>query len=184
MRLGIDMDGVICAWSKRARQMLNNRFELDLDECGEIPHWDWIEENITKKQWSWLWTAGLDRGLFATLELLPGAFDSLERLTRDHRVFLITNRPQKARGDTIYWVSRFLPFNFQGIITTKEKWEVECDVYCDDKPSNVEDLRVHRFTSQQVLFTRQYNEYFQWAPRVDNWIEFERFVRVLERRSV
>ncbi len=184
MRLGIDLDGVICNWTKRAIQMLNARFELDLDECGESPHWDWIEENITKKQWAWLWTAGVERGMFATLELLPGAFSALQRLTRDHRVFLITNRPQASRRDTIYWVSKFLPFNFQGIVTTKEKWEIECDVYLDDKPENVQALRAHRFTSYQVLFRRQYNEYFDWNPIVNNWIGFERYVRVLERRLV
>jgi 5'(3')-deoxyribonucleotidase len=158
------------------------RFELDLDECGDTPHWDWIEENITKKQWAWLWTAGVDRGMFSLLEVLPGAYESLERLTRDHRVYLITNRPQAARRDTIYWVATKLPFNFQGIVTSKEKWEVECDVYLDDKPENVHDLRVNRFTSNHVLFRRSYNEYFKWSPTVDNWIEFERYVRILERR--
>ncbi len=177
------MDGVICNWTKRAIQMLNARFELDLDECGESPHWDWIEENVHKKHWSWLWTAGVERGLFANLELLPGAYDSLKRLTRDHRVYLITNRPQKARKDTIYWVARSLDFDFQGIITTKEKWEIACDIYLDDKLENVQNLRHHRFTSHQVLFTRAYNEEFEWTPRVKNWIEFERFVRTTDRRS-
>ena len=184
LRLGVDLDGVTCNWTKKAIQMLNARFELDRDECGESPHWEWIEENTTKKQWAWLWTAGVDRGMFANLEVLPGAYDSLERLTRDHRVFLVTNRPQASRRDTIYWVAKNLPFNFQGITTTKCKWEVECDVYLDDKPENVRALRDNRWASHQVLFRRQYNEYFKWDPDVRTWIEFERYVRILERRLV
>ncbi len=184
MRLGIDCDGVCANWYKGAIQALNQRFELDLDECGEPDHWDWIEENITKKQWNWLWSGGVDEGLFGDLDLIEGTYGALGRLTQNHRVYLITKRPQKARADTISWVARNLPFNFQGIMVEKDKWKVECEIYIDDKPENVEDLKRGRPASYVVLQNRRYNKDFSWPDRVDDWAGFERFVKIVERRLV
>ncbi len=184
MTLGIDLDGVCAKWYRGAALALNKRFELDIDEYGEPTHWDFLEESVHKKHWAWLWTAGVERGLFRHLKLENGAYEYLEKLTKEHDVHIITNRPVLAGKDTIAWLAEYLPFNFRSVTITKKKWEVKCDVYLDDKPENVIALRENRFTSYHVLFRRRYNEYLQWTPSVKTWSEFYDFVNVNESRLI
>ena len=181
MRLGIDMDGVCCNGVRGAKEMLNERFNLDLNVHSESKTWDEIEDLTTKNQWQWLWTAGVDRGLFARLQAFPGTEEALYHLSNKHDITLITHRPKRAACDTMEWVVRELPrINFKGIVLTEEKWEVPCDIYLDDKPENVQSVLLERPAGLAVIRTRPYNNDFQWPWRVDGWEQFVKFVEERE----
>jgi len=181
VRIGVDLDGVCAKWTRGAMQMLNDRFNLDLDIDEEVPHWDWLEETIGKKKWSWLWTAGVERErLFRDLELVPGTLDALDYLTRNHEVMILTMRPRKARVDTIQWIAEHFPFPFEGIVVHKSKWLTPCDVYIDDRYENVLDIKMHLPDSHVFLRNRRYNQQFDWQWRVNDWSEFVEHVKRLD----
>lgn len=181
MRLGIDMDGVCSNWTKGAKEMLNQRWDLGLNTLKESDTWDEVEDLAGKKPWAWLWTAGVERGLFARLDMFPGTYEALEHLSKKHDITLITHRPRKSASDTIWWVGHHLSgIPFKGIIITKEKWEVPCDIYLDDKPENIISLTARRPSATPVIRTRNYNKDMEWPFRIDSWARFVKFVEERE----
>jgi 5'(3')-deoxyribonucleotidase len=182
LRLGIDMDGVCSNWVRGSKEMLNERFaNLNLNIYKESDTWDELEDLISKKQWSWLWTAGVERGLFARLPVFPGTHEALSYLSEKHDIFLLTCRPRLAGADTIWWVREHLDgINIQGVHLIKDKWKVPCDIYLDDKPENVIDISENSISATPVIRTRQYNKNLSWPFRVDGWEQFVRFVEERE----
>lgn len=170
MRLGIDLDGVTANWTHAAREMLNERFELDLD-FGEPPYWNWIQDQVTKKQWAWLWTAGVQRGLFSRPQVYPGARMALGKLCDQHDVFFLTDRPKRARADTFMWIAK-LGVDAAGLIINKTKTEIECDIFLDDKPDNVVEIQTVFPDASVCLMHRRYNADFVWGNRVLSWEDF------------
>ena len=181
MRIGVDMDGVCSNWTKGAREMINQRFGLTLDIFKESDYWDEVEDLVTPKQWKWLWTAGVERGLFARLDVVPGTYGALSHLSDKHDIIILTHRPKASAQDTFWWVSYHLKgVNVQGINLTKDKGSIPCDIYLDDKPENITALAENRPAATPVIRTRKYNEQFEWPFRVDNWEQFVRFVEERE----
>jgi 5'(3')-deoxyribonucleotidase len=181
LRLGIDLDGVCANWTKGAKEILNQRWSLDLNLYKESDTWDEVEDLVTPKQWKWLWTAGVERGLFARLDVFPGTVEALQHLSEKHDITLITHRPIKSAQDTFWWVgNRLRGIDFRGLHITKAKWDIPCDIYLDDKPENITALMEHRPTATHVIRTRQYNKHFEWPFRVDGWEQFVRFVEERE----
>jgi 5'(3')-deoxyribonucleotidase len=172
MKIGIDLDGVTANWTVAAREMLNERWGHNFDLTREVPHWDYLKTMVTKKQWAWLWTAGVERGLFLRPHVFPGAQAALEYLCDNHDVFFLTDRPKKARAHTIHWISSKLDVNAAGLMIDKTKTLIPCDVFLDDKPENVQLIKFEYPKAQVFLMNRLYNEAFTWEPRVSGWDEF------------
>lgn len=175
------MDGVCSDWTYGARRMLNQRFDLNLDPNKESESWDEIMNLVTKDQWRWLWDAGVKRGLFYTLRQVPGTAGALRHLSQKHDIYLLTDRPKAARFDTFRWIVEQLPgIDFAGLVFSKAKWKIPCDIYLDDKPENVLGVIENRAPSIPVLRSREYNKHVEWPWRVNDW---EEFIRLVEERE-
>lgn len=180
LRLGIDLDGVVADWSSEATATLNLKFGLKIDDHGgDVPSWDYLREQVTGKQWAWLWRDGVREGLFYRLQELTGVDLVLRRLSRDHDVYFLTNRPMGAARDTMEWLSSFswTPRGLLFFKTDENKGNFECDVYVDDKPGNCVDIQEVRPDALVVMMTRRHNAEAAWYDRVDSLKEFEDIVR-------
>jgi uncharacterized HAD superfamily protein len=139
MRVAVDVDGVQYEWDKTARYMLRtHRGNTHL--TSESTHWNYIQDTVSEEDWDWLWTVGVDKGLFRYGHLVRGAIEGLRALVRDgQELMVITARPKEAVRDTLAWLTLMdIPWNGIHILSNGEpKTKIEADVLIDDKPENV-----------------------------------------------
>lgn len=174
MRLGIDLDGVTAnfnaGWMRRYNEEHGTNLKPEM-----VQTWDAFvpltrfESNA--KFWEWARNKS-GHGLFRDLPLFPGALESLIRLSRDHEIVIITTKPRWATSETFAWIAD------NGIPTrevhiTARKWKVDCDVYLDDGPHNLESLVVERSNRTVCRFVRPWNDPVSGAVDVDSWDTFE-----------
>ncbi len=180
MRLGIDLDGVVAdfntGWIDRYNEQFGSGVSLD-----QVDRWDVIPSLTHFRHMGefWHWAADLDgASLFRHLEPYPEAIPALQRLSRDHQIVIVTTKPRFATHDTFAWIAEHhIPT--REVHITGRKWTVDCDVYLDDGPHNLEDLVEHRPTAAVFRFVRPWNEPVAGAIDVADWDEFERCVNGL-----
>jgi len=177
LRLGIDLDGVVAdfnaGWMSRYNADYGTSLtpEMVTSWNAMIPltgfadvdeFWDWAE-------------GGPDPRLFRNLPLYPGAIESLRRLSLDHDIVIITTKPEWAISDTFAWIAdNAIPTHEVHI--TGEKWRVDCDVYLDDGPHNLEALAQERSDRTICRFVRPWNVPIPNVIDIDHWDTFEALV--------
>lgn len=204
MKLGIDIDGVMYRWDKTARYMLreilpNSPYKNDPSLKEESSYWNHIPDQVSKEHWNWLWKEGVELGLFRFGHLYPGTIKAMRELCAEHKVILITHRPEQAVADTIMWLAMLnLPINGLHIQTHQEPKSLvlpQCDIYLDDKPENVQDLRMNTSARAVALMDQPWNAHYDTLPHTDGlsgrhvnhihrvfgWDDFLSLVRSYER---
>lgn len=149
MRIGVDIDGVMYKWEEVARFML---FDVLPDSpykrsgplgLGNL-HYNYIKECLKPEHWHWLWTEGVERGLFRHGHMYPGTVEALNELAAMGDITIITTRPKNAIHDTLAWLAfhKFPITNMHMVPHGMPKSSIlpHCDVYIDDHTENVIDL--------------------------------------------
>jgi len=176
VRIALDLDGVVYQWDKTARYMLRTMRGYD-DAPSlkmESQSWDHIQENVEEDDWRWLWTEGVDLGLFRYGHLYPGSIEAIRHLARLGLVEVVTQRPVSATQDTLDFLSYLkLPFSAVHILHQGQgKSTLHADVYIDDGPHVVTDVNANSPTSLLVLMDRPWNGMVQGHfARARSWNE-------------
>jgi 5'-nucleotidase len=122
----------------------------------------------------------MEHDMFRTMPLIEGAADALWRLSDagiwiriiTHRLYVHWGH-EKAVGDTAAWLdANRIPYRDLCFLGAKP--QVEADVYIDDAPHNIEQLRAAGNTV--ITFTQPYNRSLEGEPRAANWAEVEAIV--------
>jgi 5'(3')-deoxyribonucleotidase len=177
MRLGIDLDGVVADFNAGWMARYNDEFGTDLVP-EMVQSWDGfigLTEFDSNTEF-WTWARNDDGpGLFRNLPLVPGALESLRRLSRNHKIVIITTKPRWANAETFAWIAdNDLPT--REVHITGRKWEVDCDVYLDDGPHNLESLVLERPDRSICRFIRPWNDHVAGTIDIDSWDTFEALV--------
>lgn len=156
----VDLDGVCYEFDRTARYMLRN-FRGYTNLRGESTHWDHIKQSVDPADWQWLWSEGVERGLFRYGHMVSGARVGLERLRdRGYRLRVATKRPAQATSDTLDWISMYfqgIPLDGLHILGPDEtKAQVNGDWLIDD---NTDNLREWLDTGRKAIqFLQPWNE--------------------------
>jgi len=187
VRIAVDLDGVLYEWDKTARFML--RHYKNYASSGPMGQaatsWNYIEEHVAPADWKWLWTEGVDLGLFRYGHVVTGAQSAIRDMrTAGNTVVVVTQRPSAAVPDTIAWLDLFqkkeagVLFDGIHILTNGEpKHTVQADVLIDDKASNLEAWVGHG--RKGILFDSPLNQGAKPAgtERAYGWHDATRIVR-------
>lgn len=161
-RFGLDIDGVLYNWDKTARYMLRTykSYPEDGPLAVESQSWDYIQRNVSKEDWNWLWNTGVKQGLFRYGHLYKGTIEGVRRLAELGDVVVITHRPRAAVQDTLDWLSFLrLPFTETHLLTSGERKSlIKCDLYVDDKPENFSDY-FYNTDGVPLLWDRGWNRH-------------------------
>lgn len=180
MRLGIDLDGVVADFN--AGWMLRYNEEHGTNLLPEmVQEWDAMV-SLTRFRsniefWEWARNDG-GLGLFRNLPVFSEARHGLDRLSRSHKIVIITTKPHWAISETYAWIAdKEIPT--REVHITGRKWEVDCDVYLDDGPHNLESLVFKRSDRTVCRFVRPWNKPVRGAVDIDSWDEFEALIEGL-----
>lgn len=189
MKLAIDCDGVMYEWSKTARYML--RTYRGYDKNGplgkESTYWNYIQDNVDDVDWKWLWSEGVDLGLFRYGHVVTGAIEGMHTLAQEgHKLSVVTHRPASAVNDTLEFLSYLAGdlWKWDGvhIFTNMEtKTTVQADILVDDKPENLAEWAETGRTA--LRFVRPWNMMVERSlihsniKRADGWEGVVEYVR-------
>lgn len=178
--LGVDLDGVVADHTRRFREILAAVRGVPVDAYSLDRSWDFSEWDLAPGEYSELHRiAVMDFDMFRTMDPIEGAADALWRLS-DAGVWIriITHRlyvnwgHEKAVGDTAAWLDLHrIPYRDLCFLGAKP--EAEADVYIDDAPHNIEQLRARG--NDVIVFDQPYNQRCD-DPRASDWVAAETLV--------
>lgn len=167
-RIAVDLDGVVYDWEGTVRYLIAKHWDISLPVSTS---WDSIEQSVSPVVWRWLWTDGIDLGLFRYGHHLKGSVDGLRELAQIGTLEVVTHRPRSALQDTLRFIAN-LPDVFSGVhfLTEQQpKSSVGCDVYLDDAAHVIK--QVTSAGAMAVIFSQPWNQDLPVAiaRRAKNW---------------
>lgn len=171
LKIGLDVDGVLAAFSPRFVEMANEMFDYRLDADNQTD-WDHTCLGLTKQEEDAVWKRinSTPNWWLYELPMLPST-QNLTTAARHHKLYFITNRNQTTVGmpmeeQTAHWLRRHFWIPNPTVIVTKQKGKVvdalELDYFIDDKLENVQDVLAN---SDAVCYLHEapYNKHIQLA---------------------
>jgi 5'(3')-deoxyribonucleotidase len=171
--LGVDLDGVCADFYGRIREIGAEWFEKPISELTTDVSYGLPEWGCTGDQYLSLHRfAVTERDLFGTVPMIEGARRILRQLSNEgYRIRIITHRlfidyfHAMAVEQTIKWLDHHgIPY--RDLCFMKEKDQVGADIYIEDAPDNVADLRKAGYYT--ICFANSTNKMID-DPRAKDW---------------
>jgi len=185
--LGVDLDGVCADFYAGLRPIAAEWLGVEIASLPQRVSWGLPEWGIDKAAGGYEALhrfAVTQRDLFRILPPMAGAPVALRKLSAANvRIRVITHRffikyfHKVAAQQTIEWLD-YHDIPYWDLCFMKDKSAVGADVYVEDSPKNIEELRAEGLTT--VVFTNSTNECLA-GPRADTWEQVVEFV--LERKD-
>lgn len=167
--IAVDCDGVLYCWDRTARYMLREKMKREgrtvlpaLKEPSN--HWYAIKNEVEPEDWDWLWTEGVEQGLFRHGDVMGGAIFGLQALHEFADLMIVTSRPEQGVYDTMSWLVHHLrqsvPLMGVHILShgqAKSTATPTPDLLIDDGPHNMEDW-IENTDRLFLLFDQPWNK--------------------------
>lgn len=182
--LGLDLDGTCADFYGRMREIAAEWLGKSVDELSAPPTWGFTSWGLGDGDYERLHKfAVTQRGLFETMEPLPGAPQALRKLSNDGvRIRIITHRlfipyfHEVAVAQTVRWLDNH-DIPYWDLCFMRDKGAVGADLFVEDSPENIEKLRADG--SDVVIFSNPTNEHLVSGrdERAHTWAEAEALIR-------
>jgi len=173
--LGVDLDGTCADFYSGLRPIAADWLGVDVDTLTTEVSWGLPEWGIANAPGGYRKLhqfAVTQRDLFRVLKPMPGAAQVLRRLSADGiRIRIITHRlfikyfHRVAVEQTIDWLDGH-DIPYWDLCFLADKSAVGADLYIEDSPSNVEQLRADGHPT--IVFSNSTNRNLA-GPRADSW---------------
>lgn len=185
LRIGVDMDGVLSDFIAGWMALYARDFGRHL-EVADVTSWDGMHELTHFRSMGefWAWARGGGESVFRHLPPMPGAMACMERLAVEHRVVILSSKSDWAIPDSLAWLSEHrVPAREVHFLWRKSA--VSCDVYLDDAPHHLRELRAARPDAVVCRRVHPWNDPLPGVVDIESWPRFEAVVaRVARERSV
>lgn len=195
MILGFDIDGTFGHYyggqGNGLRDYCGTKFGIPTEELmtsyptpSSYNLWECGWKNMTSFEEFWaLHLEAVRDGIFAKMDVYDHAVEVMHRLKdAGHTIVMVTARDlgeelaEKVLEDTMTFFTRHnIPFD--ELVITNVKTGVVADLFVDDAPHNVEQLRA--VGRDVVTFDQSYNRHLD-GMRASNWLELEEIINDLE----
>ena len=160
MRIGVDLDGVVANFTKGWTKYYEEEFGKKILE-DDIQSWG-LSEPLTHFKEDldfWKWAKDINgSSIFRNLEVYENSVETLNELSKSgHDIVIISSKPWWSIHDTLMWLG-------ENKIPTKEihfiedKWTIDCEVYIDDAPYQLENYKENTVDKKIIRFVRSYNK--------------------------
>lgn len=174
--LGIDLDGVCANYYDALRRFVASSYGVPEEEIENVYpepstydmiEWPDFEYNFVKYH-----SEAVSNGIYSSMKAIPGASYTLWKLNEEgYHIRIITSRfvkhGQNAQvvSDTAFWLDQN-DIPYRDIMFVKDKADVYADIYVDDSPENIHNLR--EAGRNVIVFDAAYNRTSE-GPRANNW---------------
>lgn len=178
-RIAVDMDEVITdALSKHVR-LYNHHFkkQVTIEDLVGLSLPQYAEEHEREMVHQLVDT----HDFFATMDILPGAIETLEALSHEYELFITTAAMEvpNSFAAKYAWLLEFVPFiSPANFVFCGDKSIVNADYLIDD---NVRHFK--RFCGTGLLFDAPHNRHVDYNPRMKNWNDIAKFFNVTPAQS-
>ena len=173
MRIGVDLDGVVANFTKGWTKYYEEEFGKKILE-DDIKSWG-LSEPLTHFKEDidfWKWAKDINgSSIFRNLEVYENSVETLNELSKSgHDIVIISSKPWWSIHDTLMWLG-------ENKIPTKEihfiedKWTIDCEVYIDDAPYQLENYKENTVDKKIIRFVRSYNKPLDGVFDIYNWKE-------------
>ena len=173
MRIGVDLDGVVANFTKGWTKYYEEEFGKKILE-DDIQSWG-LSEPLTHFKEDldfWKWAKDINgSSVFRNLEVYENSVETLNELSKSgHDIVIISSKPWWSIHDTLMWLG-------ENKIPTKEihfiedKWTIDCEVYLDDAPYQLENYKENTVDKKIIRFVRSYNKPLDGVFDIYNWKE-------------
>ncbi|SEC02258.1 5' nucleotidase, NT5C type [Terriglobus roseus] len=170
-RIAVDMDEVM------ADTVAEHKRRYNADFGAELTHEDldgkWLWQCVPPEHHEALGNYLNEPEFFGALPVMPEAQRVLERLSRDHEVFIASAAMEVPASFTAkyQWMEQHFPFiRPSHMVFCGDKSILAADFLIDDNPRQ---LRL--FRGRGLLFSAPHNKYATEWTRVDDWLAVENF---------
>jgi 5'(3')-deoxyribonucleotidase len=187
--LGVDLDGTCADFYGGLRPIAAEWLGVDVGTLTTEVSWNLPEWGIAEAPGGYRKLhqfAVTQRDLFRTLKPMAGAPQVLRRLSAEGiRIRIITHRlfvkyfHRAAVQQTIEWLDGH-DIPYWDLCFLADKSAVGADLYVEDSPTNVEQLRADGHPT--IVFSNSTNRHLP-GPRADSWEDVYRLVAEEKRRS-
>jgi 5'(3')-deoxyribonucleotidase len=181
--LGLDLDGVVADFYGTIRALAAEWLGKRLGDLTESPRYglhEWGFDDSGADYRKFHRWAVVQRRLFSSLSPILGAAPALRRLSDDRvRIRIITNRlfiahfHAPAVAQTVEWLD-FHGIPYWDLCLMPDKAAVQADVYLEDTPRNIEELRAAG--ADVIIFENSTNIGIE-GVRARDWGEAEELIR-------
>ncbi len=173
MRIGVDLDGVVAnftkGWTKYYEEEFGKKIlEEDITGWGLSTPLTHFKEDLD----FWEWAKDINgSSIFRNLEVYKGSVETLNELSKSgHEIVILSSKPWWSIHDTLIWLG-------ENKIPTKEihfiedKWTVDCEVYIDDAPYQLENFKEKAPEKKIIRYVRSYNKPLDGVFDIHHWGE-------------
>jgi 5'(3')-deoxyribonucleotidase len=171
MRIGVDLDGVVAnftkGWTTQYEIDFNKKIQpSDITEWGLSKPLTHFEEEID----FWNWAKNINgSSIFRNLEVYEDSVETLIELSKlGHEIVILSSKPWWSVHDTFMWLGeRKIPT--REVHFLEDKWKINCEVYIDDAPHQLE-MYVEKVPTKTIIrFVRDYNTPVEGTIDLHNW---------------
>lgn len=189
-KVGLDVDGVLAAFSPRFIQMANEKYDLSLkleDQTG----WAHQSLGLNDHQADEIWREiEATKNWWLKLDKLPNT-DELSNLVDRFRIYFITSRTLSAgfpiERQTAHWILKHYFIPFPTVIVSSHKGPLAAalnlDYFLDDRPENCADVATFNPYTEVFLQDAPYNQEFN-ARRVRRVRSVNEFFQAIQTGGV
>jgi len=161
LTIAVDLDSTLNnlnhVWIVRYNQMYN-----DTLDCFS----EWNVLNCVKPECgNKIFDILLSKDFFSNLGMQSGADEVMERLCKEHDVYIVTAYTVTTCIDKVKWIRKYLPFfDIKNVVFCNDKNLINADVLIDDAPHNLES-----FQNTTICFDMPYNKEAKCDYRAFSW---------------
>lgn len=175
--IGVDLDGVTYPYVDTLRTWLVSQGLYLADQLPNETCWEFFTEQwgMTLEQFIAHNTEAVNAGFMFRYGIpLPGALASIDAMKRaGHTIHIVTDRafgsPGASKASTLEWLADWdIPWD--GLTFARDKTVIRADLFIDDKPQNVAELRAAGVEAWLFDYGRDDQKDHPYA--VHSWAEF------------
>lgn len=126
MKIAIDLDDVLANTTASLLNFINsstNQLPISSASLENAPYWNFLGQ--TREEANENFFAFTNTDHFRNIEPFPEAVVAIEKLAKEHTLFIISGRPLFIKQDSEEWIKKYFPGKFSGVYFTNNRLNKE-----------------------------------------------------------